>query len=75
MFKINFYYILSLTLQSYIFVIVFVPPGHLKPDVIALGASVLTIYAHEEGKAAKSYDGTSFSGPVVAGNVALVVRQ
>jgi hypothetical protein len=48
-----------------------VPLGRMKPDVVAPGASVLTAYAHEDGKVVQSY-GTSFSGPVVAGNAALV---
>ena len=43
----------------------------MKPDLVAPGASVLTAYAHENGKTVQAY-GTSFSGPVVAGNAALV---
>ncbi len=43
----------------------------MKPDVVAPGASVLTAYAHESGKTVQAY-GTSFAGPVVAGNAALV---
>ena len=43
----------------------------MKPDIVAPGASVLTAYAHESGKTVQAY-GTSFSGPVVAGNAALV---
>ena len=45
--------------------------GRMKPDLVAPGASVLTAYAHENGKTIQAY-GTSFSGPVVAGNAALV---
>ena len=47
------------------------PLGRMKPDVVAPGASVLTAYAHESGKTVQAY-GTSFSGPVVAGNAALI---
>ena len=45
----------------------------MKPDLVAPGASVLTAYAHEKGKTVQSY-GTSFAGPVVAGNAA-IIRQ
>ena len=45
--------------------------GRMKPDLVAPGASVLTAYAHEEGKTVQVY-GTSFSAPVVAGNAALI---
>jgi hypothetical protein len=48
-----------------------IPLGRMKPDVVAPGASVLTTYAHQTGKIVQSY-GTSFSGPIVAGNAALV---
>ena len=43
----------------------------MKPDVVAPGASVLTAFAHESGKTVAAY-GTSFSGPTVAGNAALI---
>ena len=43
----------------------------MKPDIVAPGASILTAYAQETDKTVQGY-GTSFSGPVVAGNAALV---
>ncbi len=45
--------------------------GRMKPDIIAPGASVLTAYAHVNGKTVQEY-GTSVAGPIVAGNGALV---
>lgn len=44
--------------------------GRMKPDLVAPGSSVLTAYAQESGTV-QDY-GTSVSGPVVAGNAALV---
>ena len=43
----------------------------MKPDLVAPGASVLTAFAHEDGKTVQVY-GTSFAAPNVAGNAALV---
>ena len=45
--------------------------GRMKPDLVAPGSSVQTAYANEEGKTVDVH-GTSYSGPVVAGNAALV---
>ena len=45
----------------------------MKPDLVAPGASVLTAYAHQQGKTVQAY-GTSLAGPVVAGNGA-IIRQ
>ena len=58
--------------QSYtVYPVTIDPLGRMKPDLVAPGVSVLTAYAHENGKTVQVY-GTSFSGPVVAGNAALV---
>lgn len=43
----------------------------MKPDLVASGSSLQTAYANEEDKTTDVH-GTSFSGPVVAGNAALV---
>lgn len=45
--------------------------GRMKPDLVAPGASVLTAFAHVNGKTVQEY-GTSVAGPIVAGNGALI---
>ena len=43
----------------------------MKPDLVAPGASILTAFAHEAAKTVEAY-GTSYAGPAVAGNAALI---